>query len=47
VLELACDDTTRLAAAKTLLDRAITIADAAPVQAPLVIDRIDGRQVKL
>jgi len=47
VVEVACDDAARLAAAMSLLDQAIAIGDAAPVPRPLVLGRIDGRQAIL
>jgi len=47
VLEVACDDAVRRAAAMSLLDQAIAIGDAAPVPRPLVLGGIDGRQAIL
>jgi thymidine phosphorylase len=47
VLVVSCDDPGRLAAAGALLADAVTIADEAPAAPPLVIDIIDGRDVRL
>jgi pyrimidine-nucleoside phosphorylase len=45
VFRLACSDASRLAAARTLLDRAVTFGEQAPSPAPLVLDQIDRRKV--
>jgi pyrimidine-nucleoside phosphorylase len=47
VLVVSCDDPGRLAAAEALLADAVTIADEAPPPSPLVIDIIDGKDVRL
>jgi hypothetical protein len=40
VLELACADSSRMAAAHALLAEAVQIGDHAPAAQPLVIDRV-------
>ena len=45
VFRLACSDATRMPGARTLLDRAVTYGDQAPLAAPLVLDEIDRRKV--
>jgi pyrimidine-nucleoside phosphorylase len=47
VLQIACDDPGRRAAARALLTQAVEIADEAPPDRPLVLGEIDGRHVTL
>ncbi len=47
VLFMACDDPGRRATANALLTRAIEITDQAPPDRPLILEVIDGRDVKL
>jgi pyrimidine-nucleoside phosphorylase len=44
VFTLMTNEASRLEAARALLDRAVTIGDAAPPAPPLVLEIIDGRQ---